>query len=118
MPVRLKEHCFIRPNAPARVRREKKKVVKDPCPNHEYRSRANRMGQTAEFCRLCINQHEMAERWKNIRKAFMTIRSSTRRRSAAVKAPAISAARSDWKLSINISLSPAAPPEDVRVSSA
>lgn len=107
MPAPIKEDGFIGPNPPARVGHDNnKEVVQDPCPNHEYRPRAKRMGQTTDFCRLCINQQEMAERWKNIRKAFLTIRSSTRKRSAAQNTPVISAAAKQWKFSIVASLRP------------
>lgn len=115
MPVHLGEGCFIGPNSPARVGHKHTEMVESPCPNHEYRSRAKRMGQTAELCRLCLNQQEMAERWKNIRKAFMTIRSSSRRGSALLKRPIISAARNQWKVSIFGSLCPDAQTEGMRV---
>jgi hypothetical protein len=117
MPVPLREGGFIGPNPPARVGQDNNKEgLQDTCPNHEYRPRAKKKGQIASFCRLCLNQQEMTKRWKDIRKAFMTIRSSTRKRLAATKSPVISAARQQWKISVTASLSPASAPECVRLS--
>ncbi len=113
MPVPIKEDGFAGPNAPARVGQE---VVQDPCPNHEYRPRAKRMGEIASFCRLCLNQQEMSKRWKDIRKAFMTIRSSTPKRCGPAKPRVISAARNKWEISIMTSLCPATALECVRLS--
>src|SRR5215469_16613905 len=96
MPAHLREACFAGSNSPDRVGCKHTEMVKSPCPNHEYRRCTRREGQTARFCRLCINQQEMAERWRNIRKAFMIIRSSTRKRSAAPKPAVISAATKPW----------------------
>jgi hypothetical protein len=115
MPVDLAEPCVTDRNPPARVQGDEKEVVRIPCPNHEYRSCAKRMGQIASRCRLCLNQQEMAERWRNIRKAFMTIRSYTRKRSAAQKEPVISPAARPWKFSIVASLHPDSAPGGVRV---
>lgn len=116
MPVLIKEDGFMGPNPPARVEHDNNKEVRrDPCPNHEYRARAKRMGQMASFCRLCLNQQEMAKRWKDIRKAFMTIRSSTRKRSAAATPAVISVATKQWKFSIVASLRSDYASEGVRV---
>ena len=115
MPVHFTKACFAGPNSFARVGRNHTAMIKDPCPNHDYRPKAKRKRQTARFCRLCLNQQEMAERWRNIRKAFMTIRSSTRKRSAAAKPPTISAAAKQWKLSIVASLRSDSASEGLRV---
>jgi hypothetical protein len=115
MPVCIREDGLIGLNAPARVRRDDREVVKDPCPNHEYRHRAKRKGQTARLCRLCLDQQEMSKRWKDIRKAFITVRSSTRKRSAAPKPAVISVATKQWKFSIVASLRPDSTSEAVRV---
>jgi hypothetical protein len=115
MRVHLREACFAGPNSPARVGCKHTEMIRNPCPNHDYRPRARRKGQTARFCRLCLNQQEMADRWKNVRKAFVTIRSSTRKRLAAVKPPGISAAAKQWKFSIVASLRPDCASERVRV---
>jgi hypothetical protein len=97
------------------VRHDENEVVNSPCPNHEYRSRAKRMGQTASLCKLCLDQQEMAERWRNIRRAFITIRSSTRKRSVAQNPPVISASAKQWKFSIVASLRPDSSPRGIRV---
>jgi hypothetical protein len=115
MPVRLAEHCFIGSKPPARVGRDDKEEA-SPCPNHEYRSCAERKGQTEKFCRLCLNQQEMAARWRNIRKAFITIRSSTRK--ALAPSPAvISTEIKHWKFSIVASLRPDSAPVLIGIES-
>ena len=79
---------------------ETTQLVKNPCPNHEYRSRTKRMGQVAKYCALCMDQQEMAARWKKIRKALATIQRFTRKSSAAAKPASASAAKTQWAVSI------------------
>ena len=104
MPVRPPEHAFRVDNSSSRVqdteRNEKTHLVKNPCPNHEYRPRTKRMGQVAKYCALCMDQQEMAERWKSIRKAVATIRCFTRKSSVAAKAASVPAAKTEWEVSI------------------
>jgi hypothetical protein len=107
MPVPIGQDGFMGPNSPARLGRKHKEMVESTCPNHEYRSCAKRMGQRTGFCRLCLNQQEMAERWRNIRKAFVIIRSSTRKRSADRKPAVIPQSGTQWKISIAGPLCPA-----------
>jgi len=47
-----------------------------------------------------MDQLEMAERWKNVRKALATIRRSTRKSSVAAKPASVSSARNQWEVSI------------------
>jgi head-tail adaptor len=101
MPVRPPEHDFRVDNSSWRVqdtvRNEKTHLVKYPCPNHEYRSRTKRMGQVAKYCALCMDQQDMAARWKSIRKAVATIRCFNRKSSVAAKA---ASAKTEWEVSI------------------
>jgi hypothetical protein len=112
MPARPPEHDFRVDNSPSRVqdteRKEKTQLVKNQCPNHEYRCRTKRMGQVAKYCGLCVDQQEMAERWKKIRKALATIRCFTRKSSAAAKPASVSAARTQWEVSIVRATNPTA----------
>jgi len=118
MPVRPTEQGFRALNSPPRVQddgaHEKTQLVRNPCPNHEYRPRTKRMGRVAKFCALCMDQQEMRGRWKNIRKALATVRRSTRRSSAAAKAALVSA-RTQWEISIIRTASPATATEGLRV---
>jgi hypothetical protein len=104
MPVRPPEHDFRVDNPTLRVqdteRNQKTQLVKNPCPNHEYRPRTKRMGQVAKYCALCIGQLEMAARWRKIRKAVATIRCLTRKSSVAAKAASVPAAKTEWEVSI------------------
>jgi hypothetical protein len=97
------------------VNHRKKKPIKNPCPNHCYRFRTIRDGKLEKFCALCINQAAMRERWKNIRKAFATIRCFTRKSSAAAKPASVSPARNRWEVSIVGAASPAIATEGMRV---
>jgi hypothetical protein len=111
MSARPTERAIRVDNSPSRVqdteRNEKVQVVKNPCPNHEYRSRTKRMGQVAKYCALCMDQQEMAARWKKIRKALATIRRFTRKSSAAAKPASISPARAQLEVSIEVRVGPA-----------
>lgn len=104
MPIRPTAHSFGALNSSPRVQdtgtNERTQLIKNPCPNHVYRPRTKRMGQVAKFCALCMNQQEMAERWKNIRKALATIRCSTRKSSAAAKPAAVPRSKDQWEVSI------------------
>ena len=104
MNVRPPEHDFRVDNSSSRVqdtvRNEKTHLVKNPCPNHEYRPRTKRMGQVAKYCALCIDQQEMAARWKSIRKAVATIRCFNRKSSVAAKAASVPAAKTEWEVSL------------------
>ena len=106
MPVRLPEHAFRVDNSPSRVqdteRNQKTQLVKNTCPGHEYRSRTKRMGQVAKYCALCMDQQEMAARWKNIRRALATIRRFTRKSSAASEPASVSPARAQLEVSIEV----------------
>jgi hypothetical protein len=82
------------------VNHRRKKLIKNACPNHTYRSRTIRDGKLEKFCALCINQAAMRERWKNIRKAFATIRCFTPKSPAAAKPVSVFAARNQWEVSI------------------
>jgi hypothetical protein len=106
MPVRPAAHVFRALNSSPRVQdtgtHEKTQLVRNHCPNHEYRSRTIRRGKIAELCALCINQREMAERWKNIRKALATIRCSIRKSSAAAKPASVSRVEKARVISTNV----------------
>ena len=119
MPIQLPEHDSRADNSPSRVqgteRNEATQTVRNPCPNHPYRRRTRRMGQVAKYCALCIGQQEMAERWKNIRKALATLRCFTRKSSAAAKPASVSPARTQWELSIVQAAGPATATEGLRV---
>src|SRR5208337_5547330 len=106
-------------NPPSRVQdqiQEKTQLAKNPCPNHEYRSRTKRMGEVAKYCALCMDQQEMATRWKNIRKALATIRCLTRKSSAAANAASAFAAKTRWEVSIVRPTGPANDPQGMHVS--
>ena len=111
MPVQPPEHDFRALNLPPRVQddgaHEKTQLVRNLCPNHVYRPRTKRMGQVAKFCALCMDQQEMAKRWKNIRKALATIRCSTRKSSAAAK--------THWEVSVIRTAGPATATEGLRI---
>ena len=119
MPVQPTEHGFRALNLPPRVQddwaHEKTQLVRNPCPNHVYRPRTKRMGQVAKYCALCMDQQEMVERWKNIRKALATIRRFTRKSSAAAKPASVSATRTQWEISIIRTASPPTATEGLRV---
>ena len=119
MPIRPPEQAFRVDNSPSRVqdtdRNEKTQLVRNPCPNHEYRPRTKRMGQVAKYCALCMDQQEMAKRWRNIRKALTTIRCSTRKSSAAANLASVSAAATQWEVSIVRAASPATAVAALRV---
>jgi len=119
MPIRPREHDFRARNSPGRVQDagtcENTQLVRNPCPNHEYRSRTTRDGSLAKFCVLCLNQAAMRERWKKIRKALATIRRSTRKSSAAAKPASVSAAKTQWEVSIVGAAIPATATEGMRV---
>ena len=86
MPARPSEHGFTALNSPSRVQDARThELVRNPCPNHEYRSRTTRDGSLAKFCSLCINQAVMRERWKKIRKALVTLRRFSRKSSSIAK---------------------------------
>ena len=119
MPVQPTAHGFTALNSPRRVQgvgtHEKIQLLRSPCPNHEYRSRTKRMGQVAKYCALCMDQREMAERWKNIRKALVTIRCSTRKSSAAAKPRSAFPAEKDRQVSVTAALVTIAVPQEKHV---
>jgi len=119
MPIPPTEHDSRVDNSPPECRTPKNakrgRLVRNRCINHEYRSRAKRMGQVAKFCALCMDQQEMAARWKKIRKALATIRCCTRKSSAAAKATSIPTANTQWEVSIVRTAAPATSTEGLRV---
>jgi hypothetical protein len=119
MPVRPPEHDFRADNPPSRVqgaeKNEATQTVRNPCPNHPYRRRTKRMGQVAEYCALCMDQQEMAGRWKNIRKTLATLRHLSRKPSAAAKSASAPAAKTQWEVSIVRIGGPATATEGLRV---
>jgi hypothetical protein len=62
-----------------------------------------------------MDQQEMMERWKKIRKALTTIRCLTRKSSAAAKPASFAAAKTQWEISIVGAASPATATEGMRV---
>jgi hypothetical protein len=104
MPVGPTAHGFTALNSSPSVQgvgtHEQTQLVRNPYPNHVYHPRTKRMGKVSKYRALCMNQQEMAERWKNIRKALATIRCSTRKSLAAAKPAPVSAARTQWEVSI------------------
>jgi hypothetical protein len=119
MPTRPTEQGFRALNLPARVHdtgaHERTQLAKNLCPNHEYRSRTKRMGQAAKYGALCMDQREMAERWKNIRKALVTIRCSTRKSSAPAKPRMAFPADKDRQVSVSAAVVTIAVPEEIHV---
>jgi len=102
MPARPPENDFVIDNSPSRVqgteKNEATQTVRNFCRNHPYRRRTRRMGQVASYCALCMDQQEMAARWKKIRKALATIRCS--RLFGAAKATSVPAAKTYWEVAI------------------
>jgi hypothetical protein len=82
------------------VNHRKKKPIKNPCPNHNYRSRTIRDGKLEKFCALCINQAAMRVRWKNIRKALATLRRFSRKSSSTANLAAVCPERNWHQVSI------------------
>ena len=118
MPVHPPECDFRVDNSPSRAQehlQENARLVRNPCPNHLYRTCTRRMGQVAKYCALCMNQQEMAERWKNIRKALATSRRFTRKSSSAGKPAEVAAARTHWEISIVRTSSQATVTEGMRL---
>lgn len=117
MPILPTEHDFKAVNSPPSVQdtgTHEKRVIKNPCPNHENRPRTKRMGQVAKYCALCMDQQEMAARWKNIWKALATIRCFTRKSSPAAE-PASTSVEAHWEVSIVRTASPATAAEGMQV---
>ena len=103
MPVRPPEHGFTALNLPSRVQDARThELVRNPCPNHEYRSRTTRDGSLAKLCSLCLNQAAMRGRWKKVRKALATPRRFSRKSSSIAKLAAACQARNWHQVSIVI----------------
>jgi hypothetical protein len=119
MPIRPKARGFRALKSSPRVEDagtdEKTQVISKTCPNHVYRPRTKRMGEVAKYCALCMDQEEMAARWKKIRKALATVRCLTRKSSVAAKAASVPAAKTQWEISIVRTASRAAAAEGMRL---